>query len=193
MTFPVPVAPFGTVIVMLVGLQPVGVGVAVTPFTVTVLEPCVEPKLVPVMVREDPTAPEFALNMLIVGGASTANDAVLLVEPVPPSVELMAPVVLLIVPAPVPVTLRLMVHDVLAPRVPLLRLTELEPAVAVTVPPQLSTTFGVAATARPPVQESLKATPLRLEAFVLLMVKVSEVVALSAIAEAPNALLMVGG
>src|SRR6266852_5106750 len=40
----------------------------------------------------------------IEGGASTVNTAVLLVAPVPPSVEVIAPVVLLLAPAVVPVT-----------------------------------------------------------------------------------------
>src|ERR1700687_1395191 len=51
------------------------------------------------------------LNTLaIVGGASTFTVAVLLVVPVPPSVEVIAPVVLFCVPAAVPVTFTLNVH-----------------------------------------------------------------------------------
>jgi hypothetical protein len=34
---------------------------------VTVLVPCVEPKFVPVMVTEEPTAPEVGDRLLIVG------------------------------------------------------------------------------------------------------------------------------
>src|SRR5216683_6489433 len=103
-TFPVPVAPAGTVAAMLVGLQLVGV--AMTPLTVTVLDPCacVVPKFVPVMVMDDPTGPELALSKVTVGVANTVKEAVLLVAPMPPSVEVMALVVLLIVPAAVPVT-----------------------------------------------------------------------------------------
>jgi len=48
--------------------------------------------------------------LLIEGGATTKSVAVLLVVPVPPSVELMAPVVLLLVPAVVPVTLTVIEH-----------------------------------------------------------------------------------
>src|SRR5437899_9736137 len=43
--------------------------------------------------------------LTIDGGATTVNTAVLLTAPVPPSVEVIAPVVLLFVPAVVPVTL----------------------------------------------------------------------------------------
>jgi hypothetical protein len=49
----------------------------------------------------------------IVGGATTLRVAVLLVAPVPPSVELTAPVVLLASPSTVPFTSTLKVHDAL--------------------------------------------------------------------------------
>jgi hypothetical protein len=49
--------------------------------------------------------------LLIVGGATTFSRAVLLVAPVPPSVELIAPVVLLASPSTVPVTFTDKVHD----------------------------------------------------------------------------------
>lgn len=49
--------------------------------------------------------------LLIVGGATTLRVAVLLGKPVPPSVELIAPVVLLASPATVPVTFTVKVHD----------------------------------------------------------------------------------
>ena len=51
--------------------------------------------------------------LLMVGGATTFNVAVLLVVPVPPSVELIAPVVLLASPDTVPFTSTLKVHEVL--------------------------------------------------------------------------------
>ena len=51
--------------------------------------------------------------LLIVGGAATLSVAVLLVIPVPPSVELIAPVVFAASPAAVPFTSTLKVHDVL--------------------------------------------------------------------------------
>ena len=55
MTFPV-VAPEGTVTPMLVALH--DETVAVVPLNLTLPLPCVEPKFVPVMVTDAPTAPE---------------------------------------------------------------------------------------------------------------------------------------
>jgi hypothetical protein len=131
------------------------------------------------------------------GGATIFKVAVLLVVPVPPSVEVMAPVVLSASPAAVPVTLTLSVQDkflvTLAPE----RLITPVPAVAVTVPPQVFVTPGTAATTKVPVVEgsvSLNATPLKSTvAFGLLMVKVTEVEPFSGMLAAPKALLMVGG
>src|SRR5215470_16646790 len=51
--------------------------------------------------------------LLMVGGATTFIGAVLLVLPVPPSVELIAPVVLFASPGTVPVTLTVSVQDAL--------------------------------------------------------------------------------
>src|SRR5215472_13801939 len=51
--------------------------------------------------------------LLIVGGATTFTVAVLLDRPVPPSVELIAPAVLLASPATVPVTLTVSVQEAL--------------------------------------------------------------------------------
>jgi hypothetical protein len=59
------VAAAGTGAMMLVELQLETV--AVVPLKVTLLEPCVAPKLVPVMVVETPTAPEVWLKLVIVG------------------------------------------------------------------------------------------------------------------------------
>src|ERR1700724_1346367 len=59
----------------------------------------------------------------------------LAVPPVPPWVELMAPVVLFCVPAAMPVTLTVKLHGVTPARVAPERLTVPEPAVAVIVPP----------------------------------------------------------
>jgi len=63
-TFPV-VAPRGTGATILVALQLVGV--AAVPLNVTVLLPCVVPKLVPVMVTEVPTSPEIGERLVILG------------------------------------------------------------------------------------------------------------------------------
>lgn len=54
------VAPAGTGTTMLVALQ--FVGVARVPLNVTVLDPCVAPKLVPLMVTGVPTGPDATLN-----------------------------------------------------------------------------------------------------------------------------------
>jgi len=65
-TFPV-VAPTGTGATMLDALQLVGV--ATVPLNVTVLLPCVDPKLVPVTVTAVPTGPELGLTLVMLGGA----------------------------------------------------------------------------------------------------------------------------
>ena len=62
-TLPV-VAPVGTTTVIDVALQLV-IEVAATPLKVTVLDPCVAPKLLPVIVTEEPTDPELVERPLI--------------------------------------------------------------------------------------------------------------------------------
>src|SRR5438132_14268599 len=57
------------------------------------------------------------------------------VPPVPPSTEVTAPVVLFFVPAVVPATFTLKVHEVLAASVALARLMLPDPALAVIAPP----------------------------------------------------------
>src|SRR5947209_7267321 len=59
------VAPAGTGAIMLVGLQLETV--AVVPLKVTVLVPCVAPKLEPVMVMAVPTVPVVWLRLVIAG------------------------------------------------------------------------------------------------------------------------------
>src|ERR1044071_3648735 len=102
-----------------------------------------------------------APNVLVMdGGEATISVAVLLVAPVPPLVELIAPVVLVTVPDCVPVTFTTIVQ--VAPGVaidPPVRLIEVEFAAAVTVPPQLFVTPGVEATCSPLVSVSLNAIP----------------------------------
>ena len=66
-TLPV-VAPDGTVATMLVALQLVAL--ALVPLNVTVLVPCVEPKFVPVIVTEAPTAPDVGDRLEMVGPAA---------------------------------------------------------------------------------------------------------------------------
>jgi hypothetical protein len=66
-TFPV-VAPLGTGTTICVLLQ--FVGVAVVPLKATVLLPCGDPKFVPVIVTETPTAPEVGDKLVMVGAAA---------------------------------------------------------------------------------------------------------------------------
>ena len=64
-TFPV-VAPVGTIAPIELALQLVIV-VAVVPLNFTVLEPCVDPKPLPEIVTDAPTAPELGVRLVIVG------------------------------------------------------------------------------------------------------------------------------
>src|SRR5689334_6629663 len=110
------------------------------------------------------------------------------VLPVPPSVEVTAPDVLLWTPAVVPVTFTANVHDPPAGSVPPDRLMVPEPAVAVIVPAphEPVSPFGFATT-NPDGRLSLKPTPdSAAVAFGLLIVNVSDVDPFSAIDAAPN-------
>jgi hypothetical protein len=132
--------------------------------------------------------------LLMVGGATTVSVAVLLAVPVPPSVEVIAPVVLSLAPAVVPCTSTLKVHDAAWLTTPLDRLIKDDPATAVTDPLQVLLTLGVGATTSPAGRLSVNATPLRVTLlFGLLMMKLTEVVPFRGIVVAPNALLIVGG
>jgi hypothetical protein len=86
------------------------------------------------------------------------------------------------------------VHEALAASVAAERLTLLEPATAVAVPPQVLFKFGVDAITNPTGRLSVKATPFSVK-FVLglLMLKLSEVVPFSGICAAPKALVIAGG
>jgi hypothetical protein len=77
-TLPV-VAPVGTVATMLVALQLVAV--ADVPLNFTVLVPCVEPKFVPVIVTEAPTAPDVGAKLVMLGVARTVKLLPLLSTP----------------------------------------------------------------------------------------------------------------
>ncbi len=75
-TLPV-VAPLGTGTA--IEVAPQLVGVAVVPLYFTVLVPCVDPKLVPVMVTDVPTSPDVGDRLVMLGaGAVTVNDTPLL-------------------------------------------------------------------------------------------------------------------
>src|SRR5260370_36450986 len=78
-TLPV-VAPLGTVTAMRVAFQ--FAGVALVPWNVTVLVPCVEPKFVPVMVTAVPTTPEVGFRLVMFGaGVLTVKVTPLLAIP----------------------------------------------------------------------------------------------------------------
>jgi len=77
-TFPV-VTPLVTGTTIFVALQLVGVTVA--PLNLTVLVPCVVPKFVPVIVTDDPTAPEEGLRLVMFGVGKTVNATPLLATP----------------------------------------------------------------------------------------------------------------
>src|SRR5260221_2642661 len=118
-------------------------------------------------------------TLAIEGGASTVNIAVLLVAPVPPSVELTVPVVLLLLPAVVPVTSTEKVHEEPAAgdavSVPPERLMALRPATAVILQlPHEPVMLGVAATTTPAGRLSLNPTPLNaLAVFGFTIIKLS--------------------
>ena len=136
-----------------------------------------------------------AKDLVIEGGLATDNMAVLLVVPVPPLVELTAPVVLDTWPCWVPVTFTTSVQVLPCAMLPPDRLMEVEFAAAVTVPLQVLVRPGVAATCSPPVRVSLKATPASATVLAagLVRVKLNVVVPFNETLEAPKALLMVGG
>src|SRR5205823_17117 len=128
------------------------------------------------------------------GGAATVklSEAVL---PVPPLVELTAPLVLVYWPAAVPVTFTTSVQLVLTAMLPPVRLMLVEPATAVAVPPQVfDRPFGVETT-RPVGSVSVNATPASATVLAagFVMVKVSVVVPFSGIVVGLNALAIDGG
>jgi hypothetical protein len=76
------VAASGTETTIEVPFQPVGV--ADVPLNVTVLEPWVDPKFVPVMVTGTPISPEVGDKLVTVGGPAGGGGTVVLVVPTPP-------------------------------------------------------------------------------------------------------------
>ncbi len=87
-TLPV-VAPEGTVATMEVALQLMTV--AAVPLNFTVLEPCVEPKFVPVMVTDPPTGPDVGERLPMVGVGTTVKATPF--DATPPTVTTTLPVV----------------------------------------------------------------------------------------------------
>lgn len=128
------------------------------------------------------------------GGVPVTSRVAEAVPPAPPSVDVTAPVVLFFVPDVVAVTLTLRVQDVLAASVAPLKVIELDPGAAVSVPSQLPLkSFGFVTT-RPDGSGSLKATPLKLaEPLGLRRVKFSRVEPLTAMLPLSNDLAIVGG
>jgi hypothetical protein len=84
-TFPV-VAPNGTGVTMLDGVQ--DVGVAVTPLNITVLVPCAEPKLVPTIVTDAPIVAEVAERLVMLGSCNTVNGTPVLAVPLTETITL---------------------------------------------------------------------------------------------------------
>ena len=118
------------------------------------------------------------------------------VLPFPPSTEVTALVVLFCVPVAVPETLTLKLHEALTASVAPERLTLLDPAAAVIVPPpQLPVRPLGVATTSPAGIVSVKPIPLReyLEPLGFDRVKVSDVALFKATLAAPNAFAIVGG
>jgi hypothetical protein len=136
---------------------------------------------------------EALKSLVIDGGSTTVSVAVLEVVPAPLSLAETAAVVLFIVPPLVPVTFIVMVQEVLAAREPPARFTEVAPELAVKVPPQVSETPGVAATANPAGNVSENETPVMAIVFGFVIVKVRVVVPFRATDVAPKDLVIVGG
>ena len=172
---------------------PVSVSLKATPFSATVSTD----GLVSVKVRVvvPPGRIVAARNaLLMVGGATTARPAEA-VEPVPPCVEVMTPVVLFLAPAVVPVTSTPKLSVPFAARLAPDNVITLVPCVAVSVPPPTVPVrfLGVEIT-RPAGSVSLK--PIPLSAVVVLvfwMVKVRWVFPFSGMLLTKNALAIVVG
>jgi hypothetical protein len=128
------------------------------------------------------------------GGAAT----VMLAEaaaPLPPSTEVTTLVLLSFVPAVMPVTFTLKVHEESAASVAPVKLMLPDPAVAAIVPPpQLPMSPLGVETTRPPGSASVTPTPVNVvDPLKLAMVKLSEVDPFSGMLAAPKDLEIVGG
>ena len=152
-----------------------------------------------VRVLTPPRAIVVGLNDLASeAGATTVRAAVLLVAPVPASVEVIALVVFSFVPEVVPLTLTVKVQTEPvageAVNVPPDRLRLLLPAIAMIVPlPHEPDTFGVGATTSPAGRLSVNPTPLRpLVIFGLLIVKLNVLMEFNGILAGVNAFVIVG-
>jgi hypothetical protein len=120
--------------------------------------------------------------------------AVLLVEPVPPSLEVMAPVVLVSTPRPTPMTFKPMVHDAPGASDVFDMLSEVAPGFAMIEPSQVEVRLLGFAIASPEGRLSAKATLCSVTTvFTLVMVKLKLVVPPTGTEAAPKELLIVGG
>jgi hypothetical protein len=138
-----------------------------------------------------PAAPkDFAMT----GGLATVKFA-LAVLPVPPFVELTAPVVLVILPDDVPVTFTTRAQVLFTATVPPDSETLPDPAVAVAVPPQVFVSPLGVVTTSPAGSVSVNATPVSAAVFAagFVIESVSEVVPFSGTADAPKAFAIEGG
>ena len=185
-----PVTPFGVATTM----PPGSMSVRATPFSGTAafgllivkLKAAVPPGMIDAVVPNDFTT---------VGGATTAgvtfNETAEVMPVIPP--EEVTQTLLVTRPAAVAVTLTEKVHEAFPPKVALARDTLPEPATAVIgPPPQVPVRPLGVATIRPPVSVSVKATPLKVPAFGLLMANVKVVVPPTPTRAAPNTLRMDG-
>src|SRR5512146_865471 len=174
----------------------VTLGSVSTTVTVPVVGPA--PALLIVMVQIAPVCPRVkvpAWVLVMVRSAGCTVKVAVAVLPVPPLVELTAPVVLTYVPAAEEVTLTLTVQLLLVATVPPVSEMLPDPAVAVAVPPQvLVSPFGVA-TISPAGRLSVTAAPVSAAALAagLVMVRVKVEVPLTAMAAGLKALAMEGG
>jgi hypothetical protein len=139
------------------------------------------------------SAIDVGLKAFVIDGGATTLIVAVAVPPVPPSFELMAPVVLLLAPAMVPVMLTEKVHEPLVAIVPPESVTPPEPAVAVIVPdPHVPVKPLGVETTKPAGRVSLKATPLSaVVVFGFVTVKLRLVEPFRGMLATPNDLLIV--
>lgn len=135
---------------------------------------------------------ESPKDLLMDGGKSTATLAEA-VPPVPPSVDVIAPVTLFCAPVAELMTFTLNVHEELAASVPPDNAT-VAPVAEIVPEPQLPVSPLGVATANPDGSGSVNATPLNeAAAFGFVTVKLNVVVLPNAIEEAPKLFVSVGG
>ena len=129
-TFPL-LAPAGTATVMLPALHELTV--AAVPLKLTVLPPCVAPKLEPAITTDEPTAPLLGVIVLMLGGGTTVKLTPALGTP--DTVTTTLPV---LAPAGATAVMLLALHDVTLAVIPL-KLTLLVPGIAPKFEPAITT------------------------------------------------------